>query len=59
MPPDWQSNEEIKTTEKNPLDLVPKELEVIKPLVKPAVKAGKKTGNFLSDVIDWVVDEIF
>lgn len=53
------ANEEIKTTEKNPLDLVPEGLEVIKPLVKPAVKAGKKTGNFLSDVIDWVVDEIF
>lgn len=53
------ANEEIKTTEKNPLDLVPKELKPIEPLVEPAVKVGKKTGNFLSDVIDWVVDEIF
>lgn len=51
--------DEIKEKEKIPLDLVPEGLEVIKPLVEPAVKAGKKTGNFLSDVIDWVVDEIF
>ncbi len=52
------ANEEIKTTEKNPLEIIPEGLEQIKPLVKPAMKGGRIAGNFLSDVIDFIVDGI-
>ena len=50
--------EEIKTKESNPLEIIPEELKPIKPFVKPAMKVGRNAGNFLSDVIDFIVDGI-
>lgn len=36
--------------------IIPPELKPIEKAVDPAIKVGKKTGNFMSDVIDFIVD---
>lgn len=36
--------------------ILPPELKPIEKAVGPAIKVGKKTGNFMSDVIDFIVD---